>query len=118
MRVQIHTDRHLEAPDEMARQFVAVVEAAMSRFGDKITRVEVHLSDVNGNKSGGDDKRCLLEARLAGLRPIAVSHQAAALALAVDGATEKLERSLDSTLGRLASRSRGGTSDRGGPAPA
>jgi len=33
-----------------------------------------------------------------------VSHQAATLEQAVDGAAEKLKRSLDSTLGRLGNR--------------
>jgi hypothetical protein len=67
--------------------------------------VEVHLSDENSDKkSGVDDMRCLLEARLAGLQPIAVSHEAATLQGAVHGAAEKLKRSLDSTLGRLGDR--------------
>jgi hypothetical protein len=45
-----------------------------------------------------------LEARLAGLQPIAVSHQAATLEQAIVGAAEKLEHSLDSVLGRLGNR--------------
>jgi hypothetical protein len=48
--------------------------------------------------------RCLLEARLAGLQPIAVSHEAATLQEAVAGAADKLKRSLDSSLGRLENR--------------
>ena len=53
---------------------------------------------------GAKDERCLLEARLAGLQPLAVSHQATTLEQAVDGAVEKLKRSLDRTLGRLGGR--------------
>jgi ribosome-associated translation inhibitor RaiA len=48
--------------------------------------------------------RCLLEARLAGLQPVTVSHQAATMEQAVDGAVDKLKRSLDSTLERLGER--------------
>jgi ribosome-associated translation inhibitor RaiA len=70
-------------------------------FAAQITRVEVHLSDENSDKGGDNDKRCLLEARLAGLRPVVVSHRAATLQQAIDGAAEKLERSIESTLGRL-----------------
>ena len=81
-----------------------IVESGLARFGDQITRVEVHLSDVNGLKHGVDDKRCLLEARLAGLQPLAVSDQADTLHSAITGATRKLVRSLDSTLGRLNDR--------------
>jgi hypothetical protein len=45
--------------------------------------------------------RCAMEARLKGRQPIAVTHQAATLELAVDGATDKLTRLIESTLGRL-----------------
>jgi ribosome-associated translation inhibitor RaiA len=101
MRVQLNTDRHIAAHDELAHQVETVMESTVGRFADQITRVEVRLSDENSHKGGGDDKRCLLEARLAGLQPMAVSHQAATLPQAIDGAAEKLARALESTLGRL-----------------
>lgn len=105
MKVQINTDSNIEGHDELFQQVEAVVRGALDRFSEQITRVEVHLSDENSDKKiGTTDKRCLLEARLAGLLPIAVSHQAATLEQAVDGAAEKLKRSLDSTLGRLGNR--------------
>lgn len=105
MQVQINTDSNIEGHDELTQQVEAVIRDALDRFSERITRVEVHLSDENSNqKFGIDDKRCLLEARLAGLRPTAVSHQAATLEQAVDGAAEKLKRSLESTLGRLGKR--------------
>jgi len=100
MQVQLNTDHNIEGHDELAQQVQAAVEGTVGRFSRQITRVEVHLSDVNSHK-GGDDKRCVLEARVAGLQPIAVSHQAATLPQAIDGAARKLERALDSTLGRL-----------------
>lgn len=79
-----------------------VVESALSRFSDHITRVEVHLSDENSDKKGGTrDMRCMMEARLEGRQPIAVSHQAATLDLAVDGAAGKLTRLIESTVEKL-----------------
>ena len=78
MQVQLNTDRQITVDDQLAHQVEAALEGALSRFSDQITRVEVHLSDENSHK-GGDDKRCMLEARLAGLEPMAVSHQAATL---------------------------------------
>jgi ribosome-associated translation inhibitor RaiA len=105
MQIQINTDRNIEGNDRLVQQIEAVVRDALDRFSAQITRVEVHLSDENSDeKFGTDDKRCLLEARLAGLQPISVSHQAATLEQAVDGAVEKLKRSLDNTLGRLGNR--------------
>jgi hypothetical protein len=43
----------------------------------------------------------MMEARLEGRQPIAVTHQAATLDQAVDGASDKLNRLIESTLGRL-----------------
>ena len=45
-----------------------------------------------------------MEARLEGRQPTAVTHQAATLHEAVDGAADKLAASLESTLGRLRDR--------------
>jgi ribosome-associated translation inhibitor RaiA len=78
-----------------------MVEGAISHLRDRITRIEVHLSDENSDKGGDKDKRCMLEARLSGLQPIAVTHQAETVALAIDGAAEKLERAIGSALGKL-----------------
>ncbi len=63
--------------------------------------MEVHLSDENGPKEGKNDKRCMIEARLEGLKPIAVTNNANTHEQAVEGAIEKLKTSLDKILGRL-----------------
>lgn len=105
MIIQVNTDSNIEGNRELAQQIKAVVRNSLERFSEQVTRVEIHLSDENSkNKFGTDDKRCLLEARLAGLEPISASDQAATLEQAVDGAVEKLKRSLDSTLGRSRNR--------------
>lgn len=101
MHIQINTDSNIEGREGLASHVKGVVEGALSRFSDRITRVEVHLSDQNSDKSGQDDKRCMMEARLEGRQPTAVTHQAASLGDAVDGAANKLKRSLESTLARL-----------------
>jgi hypothetical protein len=43
----------------------------------------------------------VMEARLEGRLPVAVTHQAATLDQAVEGAAHKLARLIESTLGRL-----------------
>jgi ribosome-associated translation inhibitor RaiA len=82
----------------------AVVSAAVQRFADHITRVEVHLSDENSQKSVDGGNRCLLEARVNGYQPIAVSDHDVALHVAISGAADKLKRAIDSALGRLHDR--------------
>lgn len=64
MQIQINTDRHIEGHEAMVAQVRGVVKSALSRHEDLITRVEVHLSDENSNKKGGnDDIRCMMEAQ-------------------------------------------------------
>ncbi|MDH4369745.1 MAG: HPF/RaiA family ribosome-associated protein [Nitrospira sp.] len=102
MQIQINTDRNIEGREALVTQVSGVVESALSRFSDHITRVELHLSDENSDKKGGiDDMRCMMEARLEGHQPIAATHQAATLDQAIDGAAGKLTRLIESTLGRL-----------------
>lgn len=105
MIVQVNTDRNIEGSSERTQRIEADLTSGLQRFGDKITRVEVHLRDRNSDKkSGPDDMECMLEARLAGLQPMVVDHQAASLEEAIDGAIGKLKRSIESTLGRLSNR--------------
>jgi hypothetical protein len=102
MQIQVNTDSHIAGSDELTHRVEAVVEGALGRFRDRITRVEVHLNDQSSSaKAGGDDKRCLMEARLGGLQPITVSHQSASLEQALGGAAGKLQKLLERTLGRL-----------------
>jgi ribosome-associated translation inhibitor RaiA len=100
MQVQVSTDHNIEGHELFAGQVRGVVESALTRFSDHITRVEVHLSDENSHKSGQNDKRCMLEARLEGRQPIAVTHQAATLDEAVQGAADKMMRLIENTMGR------------------
>jgi len=101
MDIQLNTDKNIEGKEALASQVEAAVKRALHRFDDQITRIEVHLSDETAGKSGRDDKRCLMEARLEGRQPVAVTHQAGSVSEAVDGAANKLKSLLDSALGRL-----------------
>ena len=101
MQIQVNTDNNIEGSARMSAYFTETLEEALSRFQDRITSVQVHLSDENGEKEGSDDKRCLLEARLKGLKPVVVSNYAENIDIAVSGAIDKLVKSLESTLGRM-----------------
>lgn len=106
MKIQINTDENIEGREALATRVAGTVEHAMQRFRNQVTRLEVHLSDQNGAKSGQRDKRCVMEARLEGRQPIAASDEAATLDQAVRGAADKLARLIDSQLGRAASSER------------
>jgi len=98
MQIQINTDNNIEGHEKLAAEFESIVKSKLSQFSDQITRVEVHLSDENSHKDGQDDKRCMMEARIKGRQPIAVTHQASTLDQAVDGATNKMKKSIESDL--------------------
>lgn len=101
MKIQLNTDVHIDGTEALAEQVSTTVEQALERVSAHISRVEVHLSDENGGKNGPHDQRCMLEARLEGRPPVAVTEHAATLEQAVNGAAQKLAHLLDRTLGRL-----------------
>jgi len=108
MQVLVRTDHNLNSGD-LQNYVESAVTAAVDRFAQQVTRVEAHLGDNNSrSKSGADDMRCMLEARVSGAKPVAVTHQAENVRLAVDGAADKLLKALESTLGKLDDRRRQG----------
>ena len=101
MNIQFNTSNNINGSENMNKRLSDVIAEKLSRFSDYITRIEAHLSDTNGQKEGLNDKQCVLEARLEGLQPIAVTSNAGTYDDAVTGAIGKLKSSLDTTLGKL-----------------
>lgn len=100
MEIHINSDHNLEVRQAFADELKVGIADKLSRFADQVTRIDVHLSDVNAARSTPDDKRCVMEAHVDGLPPSAVQHEAQSLRQAVHGATDKLLRAIDSSLGR------------------
>lgn len=112
MKVEVSANTGGSNKAEWFASIVGDVENGLERHGNRLTRVEVHLSDENGPKSGVDC-RCALEARPVGRPALAVTHQAAGFDEAVRGAIEKMDRLLTSTFGKHDEK--GGTSASGLP---
>ncbi len=112
MQIQVSTDNNIDGRGDFAGEIEGELTAALTRFSDQLTRVEVHLGDESAGRSSGNDKRCMLEARQAGRAPVAVTNYAATVDEAFRGATDKLVSLLDSETGRLGDR-KGGASIRG-----
>ena len=104
MIVQTNTDDNIKEKEETAQDVEGVVESTLGHLAEQITRVEVHLSDENSAKGGSRDKPCMMEARLEGYQPIAVTDAAETIEQAIDGAAEKLKKSIENTIGRLSDR--------------
>lgn len=100
MQIQLNTDNRVHGEESLALWAERELRERLHRFGEHITRIEVHLSDIHAGSASGHDKRCKLEARLAGRAPLVVSHDAGKVADALHGATEKLTRALQTALGR------------------
>ncbi|EDM38360.1 hypothetical protein PBAL39_02057 [Pedobacter sp. BAL39] len=101
MTIQLNTDKNLTVHQEYEEKIKGMIKEGIGKFDDLITRLEVHLSDENGSKEGLDDKRCLLEARISGREPVAVSSLGNNYDLAIHGAIAKLKSKLETIAGKL-----------------
>lgn len=104
MQVQVNTDDHIQGGESLAQWIQDEAGARLARFRENITRLEVFLTDLDGAKSGADDKRCRLEARVVGRQPVTVTADADKMTSAFISAVEKLARALDTDLGRVKDR--------------
>ncbi len=109
MQIQINSDKNILMHAKLSGLIEAELHRILSRFEDQLTRIEVHLSDENGDKSGPQDKRCILEARPRHYPPVTVSNEAADIQTAVSGAAAKMQRLLETTFGRLHDKHRNET---------
>lgn len=91
MIVLFNTDKNINGSEEFNSPFIIQITEELKRFSENITKVIAHVSDENAAKVGLNDKKCVLEARLEGKQPIAVTHHANTIQEAVTGAIEKLK---------------------------
>lgn len=105
MHIQVNTDKNISGHKALVENVEETLNHVLARFAGQITRIEVHLSDENStSKSGVIDKRCLIEARLAGRDPRSVSDLALTIDQAVSGAAHKMVSLLERELGKLGKR--------------
>ncbi len=100
MKVIVNTNSSVPNDETLQSYVEDLLNTELERFRAELTRVEVHLNDENSEKGGNADKRCMMEARVDGLNPTAVTHHADNFRAAISGATDKLKRALDSVTGR------------------
>jgi ribosome-associated translation inhibitor RaiA len=100
MQIQVNTGNGVANKEALDRWASSYLNESLGRFREEITRIEVQLSDESHGKKG-DDRRCMLEARLNGHAPVVVNHNGDSMDDAFRGATIKLMRVLEHTLGKL-----------------
>lgn len=101
MQIEVSSHNDIPGGETLIAHVRTVVEHALSHVSEHVTRVEVHLSDANREKGGLDNKHCMMEARLEGLLPTAVTDQAETMELAIHGAANKLKTVVASTLEKI-----------------
>lgn len=100
MNIEVRTDKHIENTAKLADYVRSQLTQKFSRYSEKLTHIEVHFSDENADKGGDRDKRCAIEARAAGLKPMGVSHKADNIDNALDGAIVKLQHALEHAIAK------------------
>jgi hypothetical protein len=98
MQIQVNSDHTVATPKGFNEYVRKVIEQTLHHCQSQITRIEVHFRDENGEKNSANDKRCVMEARLAGRKPIAITDYADTLDEVISGAAEKLKHALESIL--------------------
>lgn len=100
MKIQFNADKTIGGDENQQNYFTTLIGEKLSRFQSHVTRIEAHLTDQNGKKEGPNDIQCVLEARMEGRQPIAVTCDANTANDAVTGAIDKIKNSLDSIIGK------------------
>jgi ribosome-associated translation inhibitor RaiA len=109
MQIGINSDKNIQVHARLAGLIEANLHRTLDRFNSRLTRIEVHLTDENGDKAGLSDKRCVLEARTKRRPSVTVTNDSRDIQTAVSGAAGKMERLLETTYGRLSAKHRGET---------
>jgi ribosome-associated translation inhibitor RaiA len=101
MKIQFNTDKNISGDERSDQHFTSLILKSLDRFQSLVTRVEVHLSDENAGKNGINEIKCILEARIEGKQPIAVSSQADTIESAFSTALDKMKSFLETIVGRM-----------------
>jgi ribosome-associated translation inhibitor RaiA len=102
MQVIVNSDHSITGDASLMQRVESVLSDSIGRFAERIVTVEAYLSDANSSsKHGARDKRCVLEARVAGKHSVVDTGEAPKVAEAIDGAAAKLERALEHAFGKL-----------------
>ncbi len=104
MHFKLNTDANIQGDERLAEVAENSVVLALGHLTGRLSRIEVHLADVNAARGGQDDIRCTIEARPEGMQPQVVTHTDANVEAALRGGAKKIRALLDSEFGKLGRR--------------
>jgi hypothetical protein len=100
MNIQVRHDNHIEGGARLIEHVKERLEQEFDRLSQRITHFEVHFSDANAAKHGEHDKKCMIEARPAGMKPLAVTAKGDNIDHTFELAIDKLHHLLDHTFAK------------------
>ncbi len=104
MQFQLNTDANIQGDNRLSEIAQNLLTSSLGHLTGRLSRIEVHLADVNATKGGVNDIRCTIEARPEGMQPQTVTHSDANVEAALRGGAKKLRALLDSEFGKLSRR--------------
>ena len=104
MDIQVRTDYHVDGDQGLIGYVEQEVSSGLAAFSERITSVQVHLSEESGARKGPHELRCVLEVRLAGHAPVVVTHRGSTKDDVVHGAVADMRAVLDRLQGHLDQR--------------
>jgi hypothetical protein len=117
MDIQVRTDYHVDGDQGLIAYVEQEVSTGLEAFSQKITSVQVHLSEESGARKGPHELRCVMEARLRGHAPVVVTRRGSTKDVVVHGGTTDLRHALERLYGRLDTRHGGAETIRRPAAP-
>jgi len=101
MKIQLNTDKNIQGTETLETIVSKKINHELKHFADKISRIEIHLSDQNALKGGPDDIQCKIEARVEGMQPVMVVSKNGSKEKAVDVAVDKMKATLSTVFGKM-----------------
>ena len=98
MQIDIQV-RHFSLTDALRNHAERRLRFALTCCDDRIQRIVMRLSDINGPR-GGADKRCHLQVVLDGLSDVVIEDIEADLYVAIDRASDRAGRTVVRKIGR------------------
>ena len=78
----------------------AEMRLALGRNQNRVQRVDISLSDINGANKGGLDKRCLITLRLPGSKAIVIQEKGRDMYETIHLCVSRIRRTLDRHINR------------------
>ena len=100
MQVLINTDNRTAGPASRTDALELRVNDKLSRFSARLSRVEAHIRDIDGDTNGAHGMEARLEARPNGSDPLSVKANGVDAERALNNALAAMTSRLDSHFGK------------------